>query len=120
MIKTIGKSEIKSEYITSKDVYGSSPDPNILTLSYKKVYTIKIPINEVGIDFFSINKVECEGHRAFHFLYEVPYVDKNGCVPSDAGVNYLTLTSIPNIGDITIDYTDISLERELKINQILQ
>lgn len=120
MIKTIYKNEIKSEHITSKDVYGSSADPNDIKLSYKKVYTIKIPINEVGIDFFSINKVECDGKKVFHFLWEVPQIDKNGSVPSDAGVNYLTLTSMPNIGDITIDYTDISLERELKINQILQ
>lgn len=110
MIKTISKNEIKSEYITSRDIYGAS---------YKKIYNIKIPINEIGIDFFSINKIECEGKPAFYFLYEVPLIDNNGCVPSDAGVNYLSIASLLNICDIIIDYKDISLERELKLKQIL-
>ena len=107
MIKTISKNEIKPENITSFDVYGaSSPNPNDLKLAYGKIYNIKIPINELGIDFSSIDKGECEGCRPFLFLL------------SDDGFNYLAIKS-PIFSDIIIDYKDISLERELKINQIL-
>jgi hypothetical protein len=116
MIKVITKEEILQSSptnlsIVQNNIKASSQDPNYLQLIEKKVFTIHISGAGIGIPKMEqINSIKIK-EKSFPIMG----------IPSDSVHKYFLSLMVmeEDIGDIEIDYKDLSEERQKKLNQIL-
>lgn len=114
MIKIIKKEEIPSLVLISKIMKLSHPDPEYLFLVDKEVVTITIELDKLNIPHNGLISLKMKNE-----LLSTKIIKGENFNGSEYYYIMLSDLILDDVDDIYIEYRDISIEREEKLNQIL-